>query len=421
MTVRFDRLEADLIALRAQLSAELEQYSNPNAAIGNNLERQVAGPQSPVRPVVMGTVSSGPTTKTWVRLLKSIRFGAGRLMFLPRLGPQLRFALDKPNMGSAIRRLDEPIARTWSYLLSPAGFGSGSSAFFSFHSQRTRPSPSRHTRGKQTGPIRDEPDYLSSERQALARPVRVRGLFSSERLAETWSRLLRPISSGNRTTSRFAHLGSRMRFASLFSGERIAGAWSRLLKPAEFAQGDAETFSHRGPRMALGRKSKAPSIVIGIVLAAFIPLALGAAAIAQFNRISLEMTGVKRDLAATRERLVKLEANAASALLADKMKLRADDRMRESAVAVPTPPFALTRDEIQLIRDFIKVPPPLPGAPQNINAGDRIPDTALTSLPEPIMEKVPKLRGARFTVDRNSAIIVVAPGTNRADVIINPT
>jgi len=113
--------------------------------------------------------------------------------------------------------------------------------------------------------------------------------------------------------------------------------------------------------MALGRKSKAPSIVIGIVLAAFIPLALGAAAIAQFNRISLEMTGVKRDLAATRERLVKLEANAASALLADKMKLRADDRMLERAVAAPTPPFALTRDEIQLIRDFIKVRHRCPG------------------------------------------------------------
>jgi hypothetical protein len=173
--------------------------------------------------------------------------------------------------------------------------------------------------------------------------------------------------------------------------------------------------------MSLGRKSKALGMVMGIVLAAFIPLALGAAVITKFNRFSIEMAGVKRDLAATREKLVKLEANAASALLSSKMKLKADDRMLESVVAVPTPPFALTRDEIQLIRDFIKVPPPLPGAPQNINVGDRIPDTALASLPEPIMEKVPKLRGARFTVDRNSAIIVVAPGTNRADVIINPT
>jgi hypothetical protein len=169
---------------------------------------------------------------------------------------------------------------------------------------------------------------------------------------------------------------------------------------------------------ALGRRGKA---AIGIVLAVFLVLALGVAIFAQFNRFNIEMAGVKRDLAATREKLVKLEANVASALLADKMKHRTDDRMLDNTVAVPTPAFALTRDEIQVIRDFIKVPPPLPGAPQNINVGDRIPDTALASLPEPIMEKVPKLRGARFTVDRNSAIIVVTPGTNRADVIINPS
>jgi hypothetical protein len=168
---------------------------------------------------------------------------------------------------------------------------------------------------------------------------------------------------------------------------------------------------------ALGRRGKA---AIGIVLAVFIVLALAAAILAQFNRFNIEMAGVKRDLAATREKLVKLEANVASALLADKMRHRTDDRMLDNAIAVPTPAFALTRDEIQVIRDFIKVPPPLPGTPQNINVGDRIPDTALASLPEPIMEKVPKLRGSRFTVDRNSAIIVVAPGTNRVDVIINP-
>jgi hypothetical protein len=52
---------------------------------------------------------------------------------------------------------------------------------------------------------------------------------------------------------------------------------------------------------------------------------------------------------------------------------------------------------------------------QNINVGDLL----LTPLPEPIMKKVPKLVGARCTVDRNSAIVVVAPSTNRAGVIIN--
>jgi hypothetical protein len=44
----------------------------------------------------------------------------------------------------------------------------------------------------------------------------------------------------------------------------------------------------------------------------------------------------------------------------------------------------------------------------------------LAPLPEPIMKKAPKLLDARFTVDRNGTIVVVAPGTNRAEVLINP-
>ena len=95
--------------------------------------------------------------------------------------------------------------------------------------------------------------------------------------------------------------------------------------------------------------------------------------------------------------------------------------MLRSSGRTPQAPFALSRDEIQLIRDFVKVPPPLPGAARNINVGDLLLGIALAPLPEPIMEKVPKLRGARFTVDRNGAIVVVAPGTNRVDVIINPS
>ena len=40
-------------------------------------------------------------------------------------------------------------------------------------------------------------------------------------------------------------------------------------------------------------------------------------------------------------------------------------------------------------------------------------------LPEVISEKVPKLRGARFTTDRNQAIVIVG-SRNRAEAIIGP-
>jgi hypothetical protein len=102
------------------------------------------------------------------------------------------------------------------------------------------------------------------------------------------------------------------------------------------------------------------------------------------------------------------------------IKNGADGRMLASASGVPQASFTLTQDEVKLIRDFIKVPPSLPGAAQNIKVGDLVPNIALVPLPEPIMKKASKLLGARFTVDRNGAIIVVAPGNNRAEVVISP-
>lgn len=183
-------------------------------------------------------------------------------------------------------------------------------------------------------------------------------------------------------------------------------------------------FPHLGPRVTLtsSKSSKEAGILTGIVLAALATLSLGAVILVQFSGFKIEIAGLKGDLADMRKRLGKLEANVPATLTHPiEIKDGADAWMLRSSGRTPQAPFALSRDEIQLIRDFVKVPPPLPGAARNINVGDLLLGIALAPLPEPIMEKVPKLRGARFTVDRNSAIVVVAPGTNRVDVIINPS
>lgn len=201
--------------------------------------------------------------------------------------------------------------------------------------------------------------------------------------------------------------------------------WSRLLRTMGF--GGPTYFPHLGPRVTLtsstsSKSSKVAGILTGIVLAALATLSLGAVILAQFSGFKIEIAGLKSDLAGMTKKLAKLEANVAAALPhPDEMKDGADAWMLRSSGRTPQAPFALSRDEIQLIRDFVKVPPPLPGAARNINVGDLLLGIALAPLPEPIMEKVPKLRGARFTVDRNGAIVVVAPGTNRVDVIINPS
>ena len=234
------------------------------------------------------------------------------------------------------------------------------------------------------------------------------------------------------SASQSAASWSASRPATLRADKQYKKTWSRWLRsiglggPTYFAPLEPETklaaFAPPEPEttLAASKRSKKAGILAGIVLAALATLGVGAAVVGQFTAVKIQITGLKNDVAGLREKLAKLEANVVAAPpLANEAKGGADARM--PAIPVRTPPFSLTRDEIQLIRDFIKVPPAPPGAARNINVGDILPDTALAPLPDQIMEKLPKLRGARFTVDRNGAIVVVAPGTNRVDVIIDPS
>jgi len=71
----------------------------------------------------------------------------------------------------------------------------------------------------------------------------------------------------------------------------------------------------------------------------------------------------------------------------------------------------LTSEEVRLIRDFIK-PAPVTGTPAPaINVGDMV-SIATIPLPSPLMEKIPKLLGARFAI-KNGAIIIVRKAGER--------
>jgi hypothetical protein len=199
-------------------------------------------------------------------------------------------------------------------------------------------------------------------------------------------------------------------------------SWSRLLRAIGF--GGPTYFPDLGPEMtgAASPRRKGALILTGIVLAAAGTFSLGAVIFVQLSTLKIEVASLKRELAGTTGKLAKLEANVTAARShPNEIKDGADARMLASAGSIPRAPLVLTRDEIQLILDVIKVAPPLPGAARTMNVGDLLPDTALAPLPEPITRKVPKLLGARFAVDRNRAIVVVAPGTNRVEIIINPS
>jgi hypothetical protein len=213
----------------------------------------------------------------------------------------------------------------------------------------------------------------------------------------------------------------RLRAGSALSAvKQSMGTWSRSLRP--IGSGGPTYFPDLSPEKSLApsKRRKDAGILTGIALAAFGTFIVSAVIFVQFSASKVEVAGLKRDLAGTTEKIAALEANIVAARR-DPKEVREGTTARKLASAGETsqPLLALTHDEVKLIRDFIKVPPPPVGAAQSINVGDLLPDAALTPLPDPIMKKVPKLVGARFTVDRNSAIVVVAPATNRADVVIN--
>ena len=85
-----------------------------------------------------------------------------------------------------------------------------------------------------------------------------------------------------------------------------------------------------------------------------------------------------------------------------------------------TAPLELSREEVQLVKDYIKVPPAPPGTSPAIQIGAVVPPGLLVPLPPQIGEKYPRLIGSRYMTDRNGAIVIVTRGSRHADAIVGP-
>jgi hypothetical protein len=83
-------------------------------------------------------------------------------------------------------------------------------------------------------------------------------------------------------------------------------------------------------------------------------------------------------------------------------------------------PFVLSEADQKLVRQFIKTFPSKPGVQQKIQLGDKILDMPSVPVPDTLVERLPKLRGARFSIDQNGAIIIIREGSGRADAMVAP-
>jgi hypothetical protein len=141
-------------------------------------------------------------------------------------------------------------------------------------------------------------------------------------------------------------------------------------------------------------------------------------ALGQIRSLKSDIAVLHRDASYLRERLAKLEqvekANPPSDRQGDTPRKPEADEKKSGADQAA---LNLSREEVQLIRDYIKVTPPSLGAASPaVNVGDPVTGGTI-ALPSAVTDKIPRLLGAQFAT-RNGAIIISLKNSHRADAVL---
>jgi hypothetical protein len=207
-----------------------------------------------------------------------------------------------------------------------------------------------------------------------------------------------------RLASLLALIGTKKQFT--------ADLWRR-----HFAQGASNPRTER-PVGRIGGAAFAFLSVFVVVTCVGAAIALG-----QIKSLKSDIALLHRELLPLKERLGKLEQIEKRKRDSDQQeeaqnKAGTGTNKPDGATRTDQPALSLSREEVQLIRDYIKPAPSAGTAAPAINVGDPVAG-AMIPLPSPLTEKVPKLLGARFTT-RNGAIIISTKGSRRADAVLAP-
>lgn len=131
--------------------------------------------------------------------------------------------------------------------------------------------------------------------------------------------------------------------------------------------------------------------------------------------LTMKVKDIEKQIAQSRQELAVMTSQLA---IAEKKIQHITSNGSNSAATNKSVSLSLTDADKKLIRQFITFLPPEPGAKQKIHLGDKIADTALASVPDALVDELPKLRGARFLVDQDGTIVISAQGSDRANALI---
>jgi hypothetical protein len=204
------------------------------------------------------------------------------------------------------------------------------------------------------------------------------------------------------------------RLLALIANKRkfLAGAWRRVLsetipneKPERFARG-------------VGGAAFALLSLLAVVTCIGAAIALG-----QIKSLKSDIAMLHREVFSLRERLSRSEQAEKTKLDLDQQEVRqnksgAEKNKASGEIRPDQAALNLSREEIQLIRDYVKPAPIAGAAAAAINVGDIV-TGSMIPLPSQLTEKVPKLLGGKFTI-RNGAIIIVKKDSRQADAVLAP-
>ena len=163
---------------------------------------------------------------------------------------------------------------------------------------------------------------------------------------------------------------------------------------------------------AMGRSA---SRLTSFALLGLLACGVAVALLMQLSFFRRENAELQREVSRLRENFSKLEQTIKTE--------KSDDEKNPSTPSSQAPrteqtAFQLSREETQLIRDFIKPAPNFGASGPTAAAavGDAIEGT-LIPLPPALVEKAPRLAGARFAI-RNGGIIIVTRGSNKVDAVL---
>jgi hypothetical protein len=195
--------------------------------------------------------------------------------------------------------------------------------------------------------------------------------------------------------------------------------WRKLITPSARSPSrgyEPQTVKRKEVELRRGTSGRVSALAISICFGLLVCSGIVIAALfTQVRDMQADIAFLKLRLAGMDSHLTRLEVTAQQKII------------KEAKIAETPPPppprrvqINLSNDDIKLIRASIKILPSQPGAQPKVQLGQEVSAISTVPVPGSVVGQIPKLRGARFLVDDNGAIIIIGDGSTRADVVIEP-